>query len=199
MVLNYRMRFYLVLFFCVSGFLFGCGDDERIPGDVIPMHQMSLLLTDVHLVDGSIYNLAPVPDTLAKHGLGLYLAVFKLHHTDTTQFKQSLKYYSEHPDKMLAIYEGVVNRLDSLQKAKEKKIKPVAPQASSKSTAQMVDSVKKATAKADSVKKVQDKKTADSIRAVKPKLKLSKAARRKARRDSIRKARFKHPIIIKTI
>ena len=124
MVLNYRMRFYLVLFFCVSVFLCGCSDDKGIPDGVIKEHQMSLLLTDIHLVDGSLYNVAPIPDTLAKHGLGLYLAVFKLHHTDTTQFKESLKFYATRPDLLTDIYTGVTNRLDSLQAAKTKAVKP---------------------------------------------------------------------------
>jgi hypothetical protein len=197
------MRFYLVLFFCGLTFLFSCSDDKGVPGDVIPEHQMSLLLTDVHLVDGSIYNLPAMPDTLVKHGLGLYLAVFKKHHTDTTQFAKSLKFYSTRPDLLLSIYTGVTNRLDSLQKAKEKEkakkaVKPGGG-ASSKNTIQLADSVKKAQQQADSIKKAKDKRQADSVRLREGRMKMVVDVNKKAkaRRDSIRKAKRRHHVKIK--
>ncbi|MBW4890770.1 DUF4296 domain-containing protein [Mucilaginibacter sp. HMF5004] len=203
------MRFYLILFFCGLGFLFSCSDDKSIPDDVIPKHQMALLLTDIHLVDGTISSLPNIPDTLAKHSLGLYLAVFKMHHTDTTQFRESLKYYATRPDLMNDIYTGVTRRLDSLLKAKTKVVKEVKPQASQKTTAQIADSVKKAQVKADSVKKVkadsvkliQAKKRIDSVKASKLRMKVIMDVNKKAkiRRDSIRKAKHnKNPVKIIT-
>jgi hypothetical protein len=197
MVLNYRMRFYLVLFFCGLSFLLSCSDNKSVPGDVIKQHQMALLLTDIHLVDGTVYNLPSIPDTLAKHGLGLYLAVFKMHHTDTAEFKKSLQFYSTRPDLLVDIYTGVVDRLDSLQKARAKAaaaIKPVIPKASQKTTAQMADSVKKAQAKTDSIKTANDKRKADSARVAKLRIKMVVDVNKKAKavRDSIRKAKKLH-------
>ncbi len=207
MVLNYRMRFYLVLFFCGLGFLFSCTDEKSIPGDVLPEDQMVSVLTDVHLVDGNIYNLSPVPDTLAKHGLGLYLAVFKMHHTDTTQFKASVKYYTTRPDVMLKMYDKVLARLDSLQKAKAQPVKPaVVPKASDKNTKQLADSIKKAQAKTDSANKakakadsIKAKKKADSLRTAKFKLLSGKDIAQKVKRDSVKKVKHKHHPVVKPI
>lgn len=195
MVLNYRMRFYLILFFCGLVFLVGCTDNKGVPDGIIKEHQMSLLLTDIHLVDGRLYNLPPVPDTLVKHGLGLYLAVFKLHHTDTNQFKASLKYYSTRPDMLNDIYTGITTRLDSLQQARAKQIAAAAAKkakASQKTTKQLTDSITKAQAKekhkADSVKTA---KKADSVRAARFKNTLLKNTldNKKAKADSVRKAK----------
>ena len=184
MVLNYRMRFYLVLFFCVSVFLCGCSDDKGIPKGIIEEPQMASLLTDIHLVDGSLYNLPPVPDTLAKHGLGLYLAVLKMHHTDTTQFKESMKFYTTRPDLMTRIYFTVTKTLDSLQAAKTKAVKPVvAPKASQKTTQQITDSVNKAQA--------LEKKKADSIKAVQFKLAAKKGMEIISKTDSLKQAKKK--------
>jgi hypothetical protein len=195
------MRFYLVLFFCGLGFLFSCSDDKGIPGDVIKEHQMALLLTDIHLVDGTIYNLPNIPDTLAKHGLGLYLAVFKMRHTDTAEFKKSLKFYSTRPDLMNEIYDGVTNRLDSLQKAREKMIKPAVPAASQKNTQQLADSVKKVQVKTDSVNTTKEKRKADSLRMIKFRMKMVKDVKDRAKvvRDSIRKAKKHHKKHIKPV
>jgi len=184
MVLNYRMRFYLILFFCVSGFLFGCNSKTSVPDGIIEEPQMAALLTDIHLVDGSLYNLPPVPDTLAKHGLGLYLAVFKLHHTDTTQFKASMKFYTTRPDLMTRIYYTVTKTLDSLQAAKTKAVKPVvAPKASQKTTQQITDSVNNAQEK--------EKRKADSIKIAQFKLTAKKNMEIISKTDSLKKAKKK--------
>ncbi len=124
MLLNYRMRFYIILFFFVSVFFIGCGSNDDTPAGILKMHDMAELLTDIHIVDGNLYNVSQMPDSLASHGMGLYMAVLKVHHTDTVQFKKSMKYYSLRPDKLNTIYDGVVRRLtkkvDSLQQIQQK-------------------------------------------------------------------------------
>jgi hypothetical protein len=120
MVLNYRMRFYIILFFCLGCFFISCGNPGDAPNGMLTMPQMASVLTDIHIVDGSMANIPPVPDSLTKHGLALYLRVFKNHHIDSAQFRANLKYYAAHPDVLLVIYEGVERRLkhkkDSLEK-----------------------------------------------------------------------------------
>ena len=120
MLLNYRMRFYIALFFCLVLTLPACNSDEDTPPGIIELHHMASLLTDVAIIDGSLNNLSQQPDTLRLHGLHLYIAVFKLHHTDSVQFKKSLQYYANRPDLLVRIYDGVNHRLskklDSVQK-----------------------------------------------------------------------------------
>jgi len=113
------MRKYIILFFSVSLFLFACKGKDAADG-VIEPNIMVNLLTDVHLVDGRLYNYIQNPDSTQKYGGARYLAIFKKYKTDSATFSKSLKYYTTEPDKLLAIYtkvEAVLKvKLDSLNK-----------------------------------------------------------------------------------
>jgi len=67
------MRKYNSLFFSVLIFLVACGGD-KIPKEIIGGDKMVQLLTEVHIIDGSMYNVMQVPDSLYKYGSGKYLA-----------------------------------------------------------------------------------------------------------------------------
>ncbi|MCJ8209492.1 DUF4296 domain-containing protein [Mucilaginibacter sp. RS28] len=120
------MRTYINLFFLVALFFAACKNDA-VPENVLPKDRMVKVLTDVHLVDGSLYNIVITPDSLYKYGMGKYLLVFKKNHTDTLQFRRSVQYYSSEPALFDEVYEQVVQNLqaknDSLLKAgtKDKK------------------------------------------------------------------------------
>ena len=115
------MRKHIILFFSALLFLFACKWDNT-PKGILQPDKMVNLLTAVHIVDGSIYNIDPRPDSLYIKGKGRYLAVFKRFHTDSVQFDRSLKYYTFHPDQMETMYEKVVKNLqdksDSINKIK---------------------------------------------------------------------------------
>ncbi|HEY5326215.1 MAG TPA: DUF4296 domain-containing protein, partial [Mucilaginibacter sp.] len=70
------------------------------------------------------YSLPQSPDSLYKYGLNRYLSVFKKYHTDSAQFKKSLKYYTTQPDELEAMYDQVLANLkqktDSLNKLQQK-------------------------------------------------------------------------------
>jgi hypothetical protein len=113
------MRKYITLFFSVTFFLFAC-KGSKSPGGIIKHDQMVSLLTDVHIVDGSLYTIPQAPDSLYKYGKVAYLDIFKKHHTDSVQFRISLKYYATQPIELQAIYDQVLKNLnqktDSLNK-----------------------------------------------------------------------------------
>ncbi|HEY4198779.1 MAG TPA: DUF4296 domain-containing protein [Mucilaginibacter sp.] len=113
------MHKYNKLFFSVLIFLAACKSGPA-PGEIIKKDRMVTLLTEIHIVDGSMYNLMQVPDTLYKYGTGRYMAVFKKYNTDSVQFRKSFKYYSARPDLMQSIYEQVSKNIkqktDSLNK-----------------------------------------------------------------------------------
>jgi hypothetical protein len=119
------MHKYNSLFFSVLLFLAAC-KGTKTPEGIIKEDQMAALLTEVHIIDGSMYNVMQTPDTLYKYGTGKYLTIFKKFHTDSAQFKKSFKYYSIHPEIMETIYEQVVINLkqktDSLNKLNQKQI-----------------------------------------------------------------------------
>lgn len=113
------MRKYIILFFSVFPFLFGCHGSGS-SGDVIPEDQMVAVLTAVHMADGRLINLPQAPDSLYKYGTARYLSVFEKYHTDSAQFRLSYQYYSTEPEKFADMYDKVLKNLqaktDSLNK-----------------------------------------------------------------------------------
>jgi len=114
------MRKYITLFFLVTVILSSCKDKSA--NGVIKHDEMVNVLTDMLIVDGSMYNTpSQNPDTLYKYGTGRYLALFKRHHIDSVQFRTSLKYYSNKPLELQAMYDKILDNLkartDSINKA----------------------------------------------------------------------------------
>jgi hypothetical protein len=104
------MRKHNILFFLALLFLVAC-IDSRSDG-IIEQDEMVNLLVDVHIVDGSMYNIdSPHADSLYKYGIDRYVKVFKKHKTDSTQFDKSLKYYSLHPEQLEEMYTVVSQKL----------------------------------------------------------------------------------------
>ncbi|MDB5140995.1 MAG: hypothetical protein JWR12_2911 [Mucilaginibacter sp.] len=112
------MHKYITLFFSVTFFLAACKGSK--PEGIIDHNQMISLLTEVHIIDGSLYSISQSPDSLYKYGVGSYVALFKKYGTDTVQFKKSMSYYATQPTELQAIYVQVQQNLkqktDSLNK-----------------------------------------------------------------------------------
>jgi hypothetical protein len=119
------MRKYITLFFSVTFFLYACKGDKT-PTGIIKHDQMVSLLTDVHIIDGSLYSVQQTPDTLYKYGSGKYRSLFKRYGIDTAQFRRSMKYYASQPTEMGAMYDQILANLkvkiDSLNKIQLKNI-----------------------------------------------------------------------------
>jgi hypothetical protein len=117
------MHKYITLFFSVSLFLFSCKGDKA-PDGIIKHDPMINLLTEVHMVDGREYGVFQSQDSLNKYGTSRYDALFKRHHTDSVQFKKSLKYYATQPTELQKMYEQILTNLkqktDSLNKVLRK-------------------------------------------------------------------------------
>ena len=95
------MRKHITWFF--SALLFLCACRGNTPKGIIDRDDMVRLLAEVHIVDGSLYNQA-VNDSLYKYGTDRYAYVFKQFHTDSTQFKRSVKYYTTQSDELMKMY-----------------------------------------------------------------------------------------------
>ena len=124
------MHKYITLFFSVLLVLSAC-KGHKSPDSIIDRDRMTNLLTDVHIIDGSLYSVMQTPDTLYKYGLGKYLALFKAYHTDSAQFRKSVQYYALKPDELLIIYTQVQKNLqaktDSLTKLQQKQNRHALP------------------------------------------------------------------------
>ena len=117
------MRKYITLFFSVTFLLAAC-KGVKAPGEIINHNRMICLLTEVHIIDAGLVSVTPSPDSLYKYGAERFLTLFKKYHTDSVQFKKSLKYYTTQPVELQAIYDQVLVNLkqktDSLNKLQQK-------------------------------------------------------------------------------
>jgi len=116
------MHRYKILFFSLLFFLCACGGDS-IPNGVIKPDKMVGLLTEVHTADGAMYNVMQWPDSLYKYGTDRYMKIFKQFHTDSLQFRNSMRYYCNKPELLSAIYDQVTvvlkQKSDSLNKVNQ--------------------------------------------------------------------------------
>jgi len=115
------MHKYIILFFSATLILSACkhGTTDQ---PIIEREQMVGLLTDLHIVDGGMYNMVSInADTLYKYGTARYLALFKRHHVDSSEFRRSLRYYAGKPVELEAMYDEILKHLadktDSANKA----------------------------------------------------------------------------------
>jgi len=113
------MHKYKILFFSVLLFLAAC-TKNKTPDGIIKPEQMTNLLTQVHIIDGGLYNVTQTPDSLYKYGTARYKDLFKRFHTNADQFIKSYKFYTAHPEMLETIYEKITINLqqksDSLNK-----------------------------------------------------------------------------------
>ncbi len=118
------MRKYIILFFTISFFLLAC-NKYKPAKPIIDQPHMVILLTELLIVDGSMYNVSNVPDSMYKYGFGKYQALFKKHHTDSAQFNRSFKYYTTNESELLLIMDKVQdnlkNKSDSINNIQLKK------------------------------------------------------------------------------
>ncbi|WP_214070748.1 DUF4296 domain-containing protein [Mucilaginibacter sp. dw_454] len=105
------MRKHIILFFSALLFLFSCEGNKDTKG-IIDRDEMVKLLVDVHLVDGSLAA-QPNGDSLYRQGTGRYVYVFKMHHTDSAQFKKSVAYYVRQPEVVQKMYDDVIKILQA--------------------------------------------------------------------------------------
>jgi hypothetical protein len=178
------MRKHIILFFSALLFLFACNMGNNTKG-IIKEDEMVRLLTDIHIVDGSLY-LQPMGDSLYKYGTGRYLLLFKQYHTDSAQFKRSMKYYTTQTDILMGMYDQVKKNLqikiDSLNKV-------IAAETVKKAAEEKKARDKAAKQKADSIKKIQLKNPPVN-KAAEEKKARDKATKRRV--DSIKKIRLKN-------
>ena len=119
------MQKYKSLFFSLFLFVYACSGNKA-PKGTLDTAKMTSLLTEIHIADGSMFNTVQVPDSLYKYGTARYLKVFQSFHTDSVQFRKSMKYYADNPELLTKIYEHVTanlaKKMDSLNKANQKQM-----------------------------------------------------------------------------
>jgi hypothetical protein len=124
------MHKYIILFFSVLLILTACNTD-KVPQGVIDKPQMISLLTDMHIIDGTLYNVPQDRDSLYKYGHAKYIALFKRHKTNDKVFRKSFEYYTTQPELIQDMYTqieaNIKAKTDSITKVGTKKYKNALP------------------------------------------------------------------------
>ncbi|ADR20410.1 hypothetical protein MATR_19700 [Marivirga tractuosa] len=107
-----------------------CSGKEERPKGVIPPEKMAIILSDIYLAEHKASNIAVRQDSsriILRH---YELKIFEDHDTNDSIYKESFKYYLEHPEQLETIYDIVidtvslrnqVNEANNLRKDSNKK------------------------------------------------------------------------------
>jgi len=124
------MHKYIILFFSVLLILTACTGD-KVPEGIIAKPRMISLLTDLHVTDGTLYNVPQDKDTLYKYGYDKYVVLFKKYKTTDKVFKKSLEYYSAQPEVIEEMYTqieaNIKAKTDSITKVGTNELKHAVP------------------------------------------------------------------------
>lgn len=102
-------------------FLFSCKEKlPPVPGDVIPMEQMKLIMTDMHISDA-------VAETNAQKGEDERVQVqrnneqiFKNHGITKEEFLKSFQFYENNPVLLNKMYDEILNELSKREEKEGK-------------------------------------------------------------------------------
>lgn len=109
------MKKYLNLF--VLTLFLGCAEKEiePIPADVFSIEKMTNIMVDIQLIEGGIvirkYSKTRHADRIEK----VYKALYKKHEISQEEFELSMRFYTDHPDKLEEVYDGMLEKLSELE------------------------------------------------------------------------------------
>lgn len=139
--------------FCIA-LLSAC--KPGVPKEIVQPNEMEKILFDIHLVDGYIANI-PTADSAKKVSAPLYKGIFKKYGIDSAMHAKSMSYYYRHPDILSKMYDRIGEKMGKAREAENKRLEK---------------EQKLKIAQAAKLKKVADKKRADSLKKVNEKKKV---------------------------
>ncbi|SMG10422.1 protein of unknown function [Marivirga sericea] len=119
--INIKMRKLIYIIAILT--IVSCSGKEEQPKGILPPEKMALILSDIYLAEHKAANIGLTLDS-AKVVLKHYeLKIFDDHNTTDSIYKESFKYYLDHPDKLEAVYDIVIDTVslrDQVENAKKK-------------------------------------------------------------------------------
>ena len=97
---------------------------ETIPDDVLSKQEMVELLVEIQLIEGGIIIRKLDEKIFAEEINAHYQITFKKHGLTKKTFEYNMRYYTDHPAQLEAVYEEVINEL-SRQQAESETQKPI--------------------------------------------------------------------------
>ncbi len=104
------------IIFCFITVFIACNSKEReaaVPANVLPREKMIEIMVEVNITEAAL-NLNYLNDSKVRDTKE-YEDVFKRKKVSKEQYDESLKYYTEHPDDLIQMYDEVLNELSRMQ------------------------------------------------------------------------------------
>ena len=76
---------------------------------------MTALLTEIHLVEGSVIPMLLEGDSANQYIINNYEYLFKKYNTTNIEFKETMGYYVRNPKQFDKVYEQVIENLSKMQ------------------------------------------------------------------------------------
>lgn len=86
---------------------------DKLPQEILSPDQMKAILIEVHLAKGARMQHL-LPEEFTKNPDRVLLEITEAHHTDTTTFQASYRYYLARPEEFKKIYEEVIAALENV-------------------------------------------------------------------------------------
>jgi len=99
--------------------------DVKLPAGYINEQDMVPILVDIHLIEGARSGKLVLGDTNSLPDY--YAKIYEKHNITEAEFKESFAWYTEHPEKLKAVYEEVIVSLSKLEEVNARK-KPRYPE-----------------------------------------------------------------------
>lgn len=105
--INIKMRKLIYIIAILT--IVSCSGKEERPKGIIPPEKMAVILSDIYMAEHKVSNIGLKQDS-SKVVLRHYeLKIFEDHSTNDSIYKESFKYYLEHPDQLETIYDIVID------------------------------------------------------------------------------------------
>ncbi len=107
---------FLLLFLSAS--ILACNSFDSLSGadaQVLSKEQMIQVLTDIHIAEAKVSDLAMSGDTVTITQAKYYQVVYDKNNTNAKQFENSYKYYTTQPVMLDSIYQQVITNLAVLE------------------------------------------------------------------------------------
>ena len=93
--------------------IISCGDYSEVvvPDDILPKEKMAEVMVDIHMLEAAMnINAGVSTETVPQE-----LDVFRSHGVTVEQYRESFRFYTEHPEIMGEVYQIVLNELSKKQ------------------------------------------------------------------------------------
>ncbi len=104
-----------IAFLSLFMLFFSCGNEDKVPENIIPKEEFINLLVDIQLMEAYCQNKYVRPDIYKELLHDSVDSLLKANDRSIEEYEESFDYYSMQPDVMFQIYEQVLVKINDLQ------------------------------------------------------------------------------------